>query len=107
MGLGSRCREPGLITHPVVQGKLTYLESGASFDVTLWYKAIPSNNEYPHATWWGCTEDTTSDGGREPTWGDYPEQWSVAKLWWKSDLIIGNLLFLRSMHTKPDQDSNS
>ncbi len=41
-----------------------------------------------------------ADGSWAPTWAwaDYPEQWAVAKLWWKSDLIIRNLLFLRSMH---------
>ena len=40
------------------------------------------------------------DGSWEPAWAwaDYPEQWAVAKQWWKSDLVIGNLLLLRSMH---------
>ena len=30
-------------------------------------------------------------------WGCYPEQWHVCKNWWKSNLIINNLKFYRSM----------
>lgn len=30
-------------------------------------------------------------------WDDYPEEWVVAKNWWKSIVIINNLLFLRGM----------
>ena len=41
-----------------------------------------------------------ADGSWAPAWAwaDYPEQWAVAKLWRKSDSIIRNHLFLRSMH---------
>lgn len=35
VGVGKPMQGTLLITHPVVQGKLTYLESGASFDGTL------------------------------------------------------------------------
>jgi hypothetical protein len=86
VGVGKPMQGTLLITHPVVQGKLTYLESGASFDGTL-----PLGGGAPRIP--------------PVTEGEYPEQWSVAKLWWKSDLIIGNLLFLRSMRTKPDSNS--
>ncbi|MDF2543872.1 MAG: hypothetical protein K0S47_3590 [Herbinix sp.] len=27
-------------------------------------------------------------------WGDFPEQWSISKNWWKSNVIILNLLYL-------------
>lgn len=30
-------------------------------------------------------------------WGDYPEEWALAKNWWKSNGIILNLLYLREM----------
>ncbi len=30
-------------------------------------------------------------------WGDYPQEWSISKNWWKSDLIIKNLKFLKAM----------
>lgn len=30
-------------------------------------------------------------------WGDYPEEWAISKNWWKSDLIIKNLKFLKGM----------
>ena len=30
-------------------------------------------------------------------WGDYPEEWSISKNWWKSDLIIKNMKFLKAM----------
>ena len=31
-------------------------------------------------------------------WGSYPEQWSISKNWWKSDLIIKNVCFYNAMH---------
>lgn len=44
-------------THPIVKGILKYLESGQDFDGELWYNEIISNNDYPHAPWWGCKAD--------------------------------------------------
>ena len=40
--------------HPVVQGVLAYLDSGASFDQEhrQWPGSIPSNNDHPRAIWW-------------------------------------------------------
>ncbi|MBQ9118672.1 MAG: hypothetical protein IJY09_01280 [Lachnospiraceae bacterium] len=40
--------------HPIVQGILCYLESGADFDTAQnqWLNCVPTNNEYPHAIWW-------------------------------------------------------
>jgi hypothetical protein len=38
--------------HPVIQGILKYLSSGADFDGHTWANSIPSNNDYPHAPWW-------------------------------------------------------
>ncbi len=29
------------------------------------------------------------------SWGDYPEQWSISKNWWKSDGIIKNLRYVK------------
>ncbi len=41
--------------HPMVQGILKYLASGEHFNEThqQWMNTIPSNNDYPHAIWWG------------------------------------------------------
>ena len=41
--------------HPMVQGILRYLDSGADFDTVngQWMNEVPSNNDYPHAVWWG------------------------------------------------------
>lgn len=41
--------------HPVIQGMLRYLDSGESFDAAAnqWLNTIPSNNDHPHACWWG------------------------------------------------------
>ncbi len=49
-------------THPIVEGILRYLESGADFDDThrQWLNVVPANNDHPHATWW-----TYGDGGSE------------------------------------------
>lgn len=29
-------------------------------------------------------------------WDEYPEQWSISKNWWKSDIIIRNMTFLKA-----------
>ena len=39
----------------------------------------------------------TPDGSWDVTWSwaDYPEQWAISKNWWKADIALKNLLFLR------------
>lgn len=53
--------------HPIVQGILHYLESGKDFSVEhqQWMNTIPSNNDYPHAIWWGFKDE--SDYKYNPT----------------------------------------
>ena len=29
-------------------------------------------------------------------WNDFPEQWAISKHWWKSDIIIRNLSYLKA-----------
>ena len=31
------------------------------------------------------------------SWADYPEQWHISKNWWKADLLIRNLRYIKSM----------
>ncbi len=40
--------------HPLIQGILRYLDSGADFDVDSgeWLTTVPTNNDFPHAVWW-------------------------------------------------------
>lgn len=38
--------------HPILQGILKFLESGAYCTENGWYFNILSNNDYPHAPWW-------------------------------------------------------
>ncbi len=40
--------------HPLVQGVLRYLDSGADFDAAhqQWLNVVPGSNDHPHATWW-------------------------------------------------------
>lgn len=40
--------------HPIIQGILRYLDSGADFDSERgqWLNTVPTNNDYPHAIWW-------------------------------------------------------
>lgn len=49
-------REIGLTdpAHPIIQGILRYLDSGADFDEAhrQWLNTVPSNNDYPCAVWW-------------------------------------------------------
>ena len=41
-------------SHPIIQGILRYLDSGADFDTEhrQWLNVVPTNNDYPCATWW-------------------------------------------------------
>lgn len=54
-------------THPVVQGILVYLDSGADFDDNRrqWRNSVLSNNDYPCAVWWKC--DGTCEFKYNPT----------------------------------------
>ena len=49
-------REIGLTdpAHPIIQGILRYLDSGADFDEARhqWLNTVPSNNDHPCAVWW-------------------------------------------------------
>ena len=57
-------REIGLTdpTHPIIQGMLRYLDSGADFDEThrQWLNTVPSNNDYSCATWWKHGDEGSS-----------------------------------------------
>lgn len=41
-------------SHPIIAGILKYLGSGKDFADGKWYNTVKSNNDYPHAVWWGC-----------------------------------------------------
>ncbi len=53
--------------HPVVQGILRYLDSGADFQGGLWMASVPTNNDFPRAPWWGYSEDVQAQWGYNPT----------------------------------------
>lgn len=44
-------------SHPIIQGILRYLESGADFADGKWFNTVASNNAYPHAVWWHCDKE--------------------------------------------------
>ena len=43
--------------HPMIQGILRYLGSGADFDGHRWSNTVAANNDYPHAPWWNHQEE--------------------------------------------------
>ncbi len=45
-------------SHPIIQGILRYLDSGADFSEqhNRWLNTVKSNNDYPHAIWWNYSE---------------------------------------------------
>lgn len=53
--------------HPIIKGILQYLDSGADFNGHLWYTAVRSNNDYPHAPWWHTESDSTCHNDYNPT----------------------------------------
>jgi len=54
-------------SHPIVQGILRYLGSGADFDGKLWANEVPSNNDYPHAPWWHFGKPVSNEFDYNPT----------------------------------------
>lgn len=53
--------------HPVLQGMLKYLDSGADMDGGSWKNVVASNNGYPHAPWWHASSSSTSHSIFNPT----------------------------------------
>jgi hypothetical protein len=53
--------------HPVVQGILKYLDSGAEMDDRTWRNVVASNNDYPHAPWWHTSSESTARSIFNPT----------------------------------------
>ena len=54
-------------THPVAQGLLRYLASGADFDGRTWANTVPTNNDYPHAPWWRSDSESACHTDDNPT----------------------------------------
>lgn len=46
--------------HPVVQGILRYLDSGADREGQYWSNVVASNDDYPHAPWWHTCSDSSA-----------------------------------------------
>ena len=53
--------------HPIVIGILNYLDSGIHMYLNTWVGCIPTNNDYPHAFWWGCEKFPSDEVGYNPT----------------------------------------
>ena len=53
--------------HPIIQGILKYLASGKDFSDNKWHTVILSNNDYPHAFWWGADSESSSHTDYNPT----------------------------------------
>jgi len=55
-------------SHPIIKGILRYLENTTDFSGDYWPAVICSNNDYPHAPWWACTDKAVlEDWGYTPT----------------------------------------
>lgn len=48
-------------SHPIIKSILKYLDSGKDFSDGKWYNVVASNNDYPHAVWWGCDKEGKPD----------------------------------------------
>lgn len=40
----------------IVKGILKYLDNGKDFSDGKWHNVVPTNNDYPHAIWWHCSD---------------------------------------------------
>jgi len=45
------------------------------------------------------TQESDGTWGITWSWIDYPEQWNISKNWWKSDLIIKNIRYIKAIHS--------
>ncbi len=45
-------------SHPIIKGILSYLDSGKDFSDGKWFNTVKSNNQFPHAVWWECENNT-------------------------------------------------
>lgn len=45
------------------------------------------------------TQEADGTWGITWSWSDYPEQWHISKNWWKSDLIIKNVKYIKAMRS--------
>ncbi|MCO7125236.1 hypothetical protein NIE88_05545 [Sporolactobacillus shoreicorticis] len=53
--------------HPIINGILKYLDSGADFKNGKWENTVSSNNDYPHAQWWHTDSDSMPRKEYNPT----------------------------------------
>lgn len=53
--------------HPIIQGILTYLESGKDFNGSCWLNTVPTNNDYPRASWWTYEKESFNKVNYNPT----------------------------------------
>ena len=51
----------GVTQHPLMEGALRFLRSEACFRNGEWQFCTPSSRDYPHAPWWGMTEDEAKE----------------------------------------------
>ena len=51
----------GVTQHPLMEGALRFLRSEACFQNGEWQFCTPSSRDYPHAPWWGMTEDEAKE----------------------------------------------
>ncbi|WP_279401371.1 hypothetical protein [Piscibacillus salipiscarius] len=47
--------------HDMVQSTISYLINTYDKDLGMWASVIPENNDYPHAPWWGYSEDAQNN----------------------------------------------
>lgn len=64
-------REIGLTDreHPMIQGIINYLASGKDMEGEYWLSNLPSNNDYPHASWWEFGHPYSNHNTYNPTAG--------------------------------------
>jgi len=53
--------------HQLIQEILRYLESGNYFQNNFWLNSVLTNNDYPHASWWGTESEISTKADYNPT----------------------------------------
>jgi hypothetical protein len=55
--------------HPMIRGIISYLESGRDMEGEFWLSNVPSNNDYPRASWWEYGGPYSNHNPYNPTAG--------------------------------------
>lgn len=95
-------RVKALIDHDLGQWDNAYVCKPSRFITDRTSPYFHANQNAVNAECLYLEKTQSPEGSWEITWQweDFPDQWPIAKNWWKADLIIHNLLMLKNFNDR-------